>query len=351
MPGAGVPPPLSHPRSYRNAEDNYDRPPPTGPAGTPRAYGPPPTTTMAPPLGPPLGPSSDPMTGSGPGRPTTNPILSAPSRPRGGGFASRGGYSREPPPMEHGRDYGPPPPMRRPSGNWSGPPPAGRGGSGPRHGAYPGLYDSSPRDRERVGGQDREYRGRERGSFDHQERNFRERGSFDRGRSGSMHDHGSRHGFHQQQQQHPPPIPHRYSMDRERGYDRDREYDRDRDHNDRGSSGAQPPSASFRGSSNSTSTTYPRTQRFRDHLADLPAIIPGGERQAESFDTSKIEKLEDEAQRLRELISEKQASKRQGLREWEKLEREGDAARLRSELAEESLRGLNGEAEMGGPAF
>ena len=294
----------------------------------------------------PMGPPSGPMAGPGPGRPSTNPILSAPSRPRGGGFAGRGGYPREPPPMEHGRDYGPPPPMRRPSGNWSGPPPAGLGGGRPRNGPYPGPYDSGPHDRERVGGQDRDFRERERG--------FRERGSFDRDRSGSMHDHGSRYGFQQHQHQHqPPPMPRRYSMDRDRVHDRDRDYDRDRDRNDRGSfSGAhQQPSASFRGSSNSTSTTYPRTQRFRDHLADLPAIVPGGERQPEPFDTTKIEKLEDEAQRLRELISEKQASKRQGLREWEKLEREGDAARLRSELAEESLRGLNGEAEMGGPAF
>ena len=338
---------MPHARPHRNGDGTYDRQPPTGPANAPRAYGPPSISTMGPQSGPPSGP----MAGPGPGRPSANPILSAPSRPRGGGFAGRGGYPREPPPTGHGRDYGPPPPLRRPSNHLSGPPPSGRGGGGPRSGVYPGHYDGDSRDRERGGDFERDYRDRERGIYDLQDRGFRERGSFDRERSGSMHDHGSRKSYQQHQ---PPPMPHRYSMDRERGYDRDRDYDRnrDRDRNDRGSSGAlQPPSASFRGSSNSTSTTYPRTQRFRDHLADLPTIVPGGERQPEPVDTTKIEKLEDEAQRLRDLISEKQTNKRQGLREWEKLEREGEAARLRSELAEESLRGLNGETEMGGPAF
>ncbi|KAK5017017.1 hypothetical protein LTR16_002407 [Cryomyces antarcticus] len=132
----------------------------------------------------------------------------------------------------------------------------------------------------------------------------------------------------------------------------------------RGSFGASeraPPGPPFRGSLNSTSTTYPRTQRFSAqappsssasrHLDDLPPIIPGGQKAAEPFDNTKLLKLEEEAKRLREIIAERQAKKRQGLREWEKLERESGTAALRSELAEGGLRALNGEGELGGAAF
>ena len=361
MADGGAPP--RHSRPYRDVDNSYDRPPPSGPAGPPRGHGPP----SAVPMGPPSGPEF--------GRPSTNPILSAPSRPRGGGYAGRGGYSREPPPMDHRREYGgPPPSARRPSNSWSGPP-SGRGGGGPPPGAHPGSY-GGPRDRG-SGPYDRD---RERGGADHRQQQeryddrggYRDRGSYDRERTGSMHHDSS----YQQHSSH-----HRYP---------DRDHDRDR--GDRGSFGGPPhhqgPPGSHRGFSNSTSTTYPRTQRFqnnstgnlngngngddgheigdrygnnnhgndddqnyRQYLSDLPAIVPGGEKEPAPFDTAKIEKLEDEAKRLRDLIAEKQATKRQGLREWEKLEREGEGAKLRSELAEGSLRGLNGEAEMGGPAF
>jgi hypothetical protein len=54
---------------------------------------------------------------------------------------------------------------------------------------------------------------------------------------------------------------------------------------------------------------------------------------------------------LRELIEAKQAKKRQGVREWEVLEREGNNATLRADLAEQQLRSLNGEGEVGGAAF
>ncbi|OCK91287.1 uncharacterized protein K441DRAFT_456301, partial [Cenococcum geophilum 1.58] len=89
-------------------------------------------------------------------------------------------------------------------------------------------------------------------------------------------------------------------------------------------------------------------QRFRDHLADLPATVPGGQKAPELIDKSKIAKLEEEARKLRELIEAKQAKKRQGIREWEVLEREGNNATLRADLAEQQLRSLNGEGEVGG---
>ncbi|KAJ4990674.1 hypothetical protein SVAN01_03905 [Stagonosporopsis vannaccii] len=116
-------------------------------------------------------------------------------------------------------------------------------------------------------------------------------------------------------------------------------------------SGATSYSATFRGSSNSTATTYPRTMRFRDHLADLPKEIPGGQRAPEVYDKSKILRLEDEARKLREMIEKKEDAKRAKLREWDSIERDAETAQLRVDLAEQSLRNLNGETEVGGAAF
>ncbi|KAI4689495.1 uncharacterized protein J4E88_002847 [Alternaria novae-zelandiae] len=86
--------------------------------------------------------------------------------------------------------------------------------------------------------------------------------------------------------------------------------------------------------------------RFRDHLSDLPKEIPGGQRAPELYDKSKILKLEAEAQKLREMIDKKEDAKRQKLREWDSLEREADTAQLRVDLAEGSLRSINGEADV-----
>ncbi|KAL9075049.1 MAG: hypothetical protein Q9157_004140, partial [Trypethelium eluteriae] len=88
-----------------------------------------------------------------------------------------------------------------------------------------------------------------------------------------------------------------------------------------------------------------------EHLADLPEIVPGGQKLPEVHDTSKINRLEDEARKLREAIAEKEAKKRQGVREWDRLQRESETAGLKAELAEGHLRALNGEDESGGAAF
>ena len=135
-------------------------------------------------------------------------------------------------------------------------------------------------------------------------------------------------------------------------------------------SAAPPP---FRQSNNSTATTYPRTQRFgaggqpipdaspisdtptgprasradRPHpaIADLPKPIEGGQKAESLVDRTKLDKLQDEAEKLRKAIEEKEARKRKGLREWERLGRETEAAGFRSQLAEEALRNASGEAE------
>lgn len=134
----------------------------------------------------------------------------------------------------------------------------------------------------------------------------------------------------------------------------------------------------FRQTSNTTATTYPRTQRFAPNgqpisesstptgprasrrptepnierergphpaIADLPQPIEGGQKLEPLVDRTKLDKLEEEAERLRRIINEKEAKKRKGLREWDRLSRETEAAALRSQIAEEALRNASGEAE------
>lgn len=80
-------------------------------------------------------------------------------------------------------------------------------------------------------------------------------------------------------------------------------------------------------------------------IADLPKIIEGGQKAEPLVDLSRLSKLQEEAEKLRKQIEEKEARKRKGLREWDRLSREVEVAGLRSELAEQSVRELNGEAE------
>lgn len=88
--------------------------------------------------------------------------------------------------------------------------------------------------------------------------------------------------------------------------------------------------------------------RFRDHLSDLPKEVPGGQKAPELYDKSKILKLEEEARKLREMIEQKEDAKRQKLREWDGVERDAETAQLRVDLAESSLRSLNGEGDVSG---
>lgn len=67
-----------------------------------------------------------------------------------------------------------------------------------------------------------------------------------------------------------------------------------------------------------------------------------------------MKQLEDDAERIRSEIGEKQKNKREALREWEVRERESEIAGLRSELAEGTLRTFEMEAAdegMVGAAF
>ncbi len=106
-------------------------------------------------------------------------------------------------------------------------------------------------------------------------------------------------------------------------------------------------------SNNSSSTTYPRTQRF-NHLASVPAIKEGGEALPSLIDPAakkRLAELEEGKKKLMDQIEEKQRDKRKNLREWESLERESRRDGLRSELAERALEEMSGEGIGTGTAF
>lgn len=110
-------------------------------------------------------------------------------------------------------------------------------------------------------------------------------------------------------------------------------------------SGQNETSFPFRGNS-SSSTTYPRTQRFntvQQHLTTTEKIIPGGKLLPSGLppdQDKRIKMLEAEAERMRKEITEKQRIKREVMNEWETRERESDRERLRSELADAHLQQL-----------
>lgn len=137
---------------------------------------------------------------------------------------------------------------------------------------------------------------------------------------------------------------------------------------------SHPPPPPFRGGAHSSSNTYPRTTRFgpngvplpsgpkaettnggfergakpvNAYLSDLPRLIEGGLKAPELYDRGRLDKLEDEAEKLRRVIEDKQARKRRGLREWAKLSRESDTASFRAQLADENVRALAGESDSG----
>lgn len=105
---------------------------------------------------------------------------------------------------------------------------------------------------------------------------------------------------------------------------------------------------------NSSSTTYPRTQRFMHHVANVPAIVPGGKLLPSGLDPAserRLAQLEEDKKKLLDQIEEKQRAKRAGLRDWERLERESAREGLKSELAEGHLNRMTGEGGLGSAAF
>ena len=156
-----------------------------------------------------------------------------------------------------------------------------------------------------------------------------------------------RRGHHQQSPYHGPPPRHQ-------------NHDQGPPHKSRGGppphhSGGPPFEARppFR-PNNSSSTTYPRTQRFLTPLASVPAIVAGGRAAPSGMDPAtekRLLQLEEDKKRLLEAIDEKQKAKRAGLRDWERAERESARDGLKSELAEEALERMQGEGGGSGTAF
>ncbi|OAL34998.1 hypothetical protein AYO20_05713 [Fonsecaea nubica] len=117
------------------------------------------------------------------------------------------------------------------------------------------------------------------------------------------------------------------------------------------------PTFPFRGN-NSSSMTYPRTQRFnsvQQHLATNEKIVPGGKLLPSGLppeQEKRIKMLEAEAERMRTEIAEKQKLKREVLNEWDVRERESERDSLRSDLAEQHLQQLmEGDDGIGRAAF
>ena len=108
----------------------------------------------------------------------------------------------------------------------------------------------------------------------------------------------------------------------------------------------------FRASNNSSSSTYPRTQRFnttQQHLATTEKILPGGKLLPSGLtleQEKRARQLEAEAERIRADIAEKQAAKREAVNEWETRQRESSRDAYRSELADEGLKALGDTEEM-----
>lgn len=83
------------------------------------------------------------------------------------------------------------------------------------------------------------------------------------------------------------------------------------------------------------------------YLADLPRVVEGGQKAPDLYDRSRVDRLEVEAENLRRAIEDKQMKKRKGLREWERLGRESEAASFRAQLADDSVRALAGDGDSG----
>ena len=119
---------------------------------------------------------------------------------------------------------------------------------------------------------------------------------------------------------------------------------------------------------NSSSTTYPRTQRFNNpapsaakienhpSLSGMPSIVPGGKAAPSGLDPvseKRLQQLEEDKRKLEEAIAEKQRVKRMELRDWDTKERESKRDGFRSELAEQGLEkmGMGEGVGVSGAAF
>lgn len=90
-----------------------------------------------------------------------------------------------------------------------------------------------------------------------------------------------------------------------------------------------------------------------NHLAGLSVIIPGGKilPSVDSATEKRLSQLELDREKLLEHMTETQKSKRAGLRDWDRLDREISICALKSELAEGHLQRMADESIGGGIPF
>ena len=94
-----------------------------------------------------------------------------------------------------------------------------------------------------------------------------------------------------------------------------------------------------------TNGSYHRTQRLTNHLSGLCSIIPGGKVFPLSFELStekRLSQLDIDKEKLFDQVMQKQKSKRSGIRDWDRLDRESSISTLKSELAEGHLHRITG---------
>lgn len=86
----------------------------------------------------------------------------------------------------------------------------------------------------------------------------------------------------------------------------------------------------------------------------MPAIVPGGKAAPSALDPAhekRLQQIEEDKKKLMDVIEQKQAAKRKGLREWESGEREVNRDGLRSAEAERGLDNLTEGTATTGTAF
>ncbi|GLI82165.1 hypothetical protein PoHVEF18_010569 [Penicillium ochrochloron] len=102
----------------------------------------------------------------------------------------------------------------------------------------------------------------------------------------------------------------------------------------------------------SVASAHPPTgPRPTSHLAGLSTIIPGGRAFPSTLDPAtekRLLQLESDRERILEQVMETQKSKRAGLRDWDRLDRESSICALKSELAEGHLQRMAEESSIGG---
>lgn len=91
-----------------------------------------------------------------------------------------------------------------------------------------------------------------------------------------------------------------------------------------------------------------------NYLAGLATVVPGGRASPSVLDPAaerRLHQLEVDREKLFEQIATTQASKRAGLRDWDRLDRESSICALKSELAEGHLQRMADESMGGGIPF